>query len=221
MEFIDICIPGQSFGINDLCHDLFYNSTTGPICSLVNTEHCPLGCIDNSSYYANLNIEPIDKNYSGHCAIHYTGLEPCDNLNDARCNGTSIVQTCLADAFGFKKWINTNVCVNNATCQAGTCYEEGKGPVGEFNLNFNNIPLGTKYLIMLVSTILVLIGMVILMSTYGDSTSGLLVGLVLSMITSLTLTIIFHLSLLIAILYIIIGGAIFAVVIRKVFAGGM
>lgn len=84
---------------------------------------------------------------------------------------------------------------------------------------FNNLPIQTKYWIMLISCLIIVIFMTIIMSIFGNGIAGLLVGLIMSMITSLTLTIIFNLSLLIPILYIIIGGAICAFLIRKIFTG--
>lgn len=84
---------------------------------------------------------------------------------------------------------------------------------------FNNLSVNMKYFIMIICSLLVVIIMTILMSSFGDGLSGLLVGLVMSMITSLTLTIIFNLTLLIPILYILVGGAICAMLIRRIFAG--
>jgi hypothetical protein len=85
---------------------------------------------------------------------------------------------------------------------------------------FCSLTIAQKYWIMLVSSVLIVILMTILVASFGDGLAGLLVGLVMSMITSLTLTIIFGLTLLIPILYILIGGAIVAMLMRRIFAGG-
>jgi hypothetical protein len=222
-EYVDICFFNGRLGFNDLCRHMYYNSTAGVYCPFSQTVYCSLGCTDNSSYYENLGISPIDMNYSGRCSINYHGLEICYNENDTKCNGTSIVQTCLPDAFNFLRWIDTNVCINSATCQQGSCYLAGESPpqpTPTCDTFINCLTLNQKYTIMIVTSIMVIIAMVLIMSGFGEALAGLLVGLLMSMIVSLTLTLIFNLSLLIPILYILIGGAIFAILMRKIFTGG-
>lgn len=119
--------------------------------------------------------------------------------------------------------ITNNTCSSNADCSiiGQECYDgecitcNGCGNTG----NGNNLSQNTFYIIMIIICIFIIIIFTILMASFGDATSGLLVGLVASMITSVALTIVWKLSLIIPILYIIIGGSIVAVIVRRIFAG--
>ena len=88
------------------------------------------------------------------------------------------------------------------------------------NDNINNeLSLNMRYYIMLG----VSVGLLLLLSLFGvvghEPVGGFLSGLASSMLSSLTLSIIFKLSLLIPILYILIGGAIAVIITRKTTSG--
>jgi hypothetical protein len=112
----------------------------------------------------------------------------------------------------FTNYYDYQICINtlnNPSAQA-ISYEE------DF---FSNLSTNTKYLIMILSSVFILLFMTLILALFNEALSGLLVGLVMSMIVSLTLTLILGLTLLIPILYIIIGGSILAFLIRKIFTG--
>ena len=224
-DYYDVCVIGLiDVNFPDLCHHAYLNRTTnGLYCPFAERENCVLGCQDNATYWESIKSNPIDMNYSGHCAINYLGLQTCDNVNDTRCgtNSTDTIETCEPNGAGYNRWIQTNTCINNAVCKFGACYPIGEEPItppDNSNISFYlKWSIQFRYLVMLICSISALLIFTILLAVFGDATAGVLVGLVISMIVSLTLTIILQLSLIIPILYIIIGGAIVTILFKKIF----
>jgi hypothetical protein len=174
-------------------------------------------CFDTYSIYSDLNTYPPNNDYTGHCA---ECENDCLTENTTSCYDNTKIQKCKKYGSCLKQF-TIQTCDLDYYCLLGTCllntsYVE---PSDEDCIIFCDLTTNSKYWIMLISSVLILLIMTILMATFGDATSGLLVGLIMSMIVSLTLTIIFKLTLLIPILYIIIGGAICVIIIRKIFIG--
>ena len=135
-EYIDICIPSINFNPSGiLCHHLYYNSSVGAYCPIVNQVYCDVGCSDNTSYWDSINSDPIDMNYSGHCSLVYHGVPLCDVVGQVRCNGSYKVQTCTKNAFDVNEWLDTNTCINGFTCSSGSCVNATTNPNFEFIQN--------------------------------------------------------------------------------------
>jgi hypothetical protein len=108
----------------------------------------------------------------------------------------------------YQKYKTFKVCLSN--------FIDGNDIIGEGEAAdfINSIPISWRYLIMVIAVIIFFIIPLILAG--GD---GAIASLALSSLISLTLSIIFGLSLLIPIIYIIISGGLIALLIRKVSTG--
>jgi hypothetical protein len=220
-EFFDICIQGTQLGIQNICHHLYLNSSVGAYCPIAQEEICMLGCKDNSTYWESIQSSPIDRNYSAYCTLNYNGNPTCANLNDIKCNGTQTIQTCLKDSFDILKWTTTSTCINSATCTNGVCYLPGETPPNDDGTDsiFSVLSLQTKYWLMMIICVVALLFFTILLASYGDAQAGVIAGLVISMILSLFLSIVWNLTLIIPIIYIIFGGLAVAFLLRRTVTG--
>jgi hypothetical protein len=113
----------------------------------------------------------------------------------------------------FTNYYDYNICVNALGLSTEELATNNGSIFGE------GLTENTKYLIMLIASIVTLLLFTIIIAMFGDAAAGALVGLIMSMVVCLTLTLIFELTLLIPILFILIGGAIAAIIMRKIFAG--
>jgi len=228
---LDLCLG------NYLCH--FYNisgQTTDQTCpnyyhggygEIINKINCitetgsiVAECFDTFDIYNEQGTYPPNNNYSGYCS---ECKSDCNIENATSCYDSTSIQKCQKYHNCLKEF-TIKECDTNYYCFLGSCLlnttqrDIAKNETCVFCL-FDNLTENNKYGIMIISSVLILIVMTILLASFGQALAGLFVGLLMSMIVSLTLTLIFDLSLLIPILYIIIGGAITTVLIRKIFTG--
>jgi hypothetical protein len=200
----------------------YYDGQPNKIDCIQQTGSILAECFDTYEIYTGLNTYPPNNDYEGYCSECKTD---CVNEGATSCSSDlDSIQTCK-QYHSCLKLFTTKNCLTTEKCVLGTCILNTTTITGEENNDcgigclFNAWSTSTKYLVMIITTIFILLLFVLLLASFGDATSGLLVGLVVSMILSLTLTIIFNLSLLIPILYILVGGSVCVIIIRKIFIG--
>jgi hypothetical protein len=204
----------RAYNLTTGCEPALYNGTPNKIDCNINQSSILAECTDESKIYFNTsNIYPPNYDFHGTCNVC---ISDCSIENATSCYDIANVQKC-------KKYQSCLKLFTILTCSSGTsCYNglcQKTIPPSNEKCFFCSFSITTKYWIMLIASILILIIITILLAIFGDGLAGVLVGLVISMLTSLTLTLIFELSLLIPILYIIIGGSIATIIGRKVFMG--
>jgi hypothetical protein len=111
----------------------------------------------------------------------------------------------------FTKYQDWNICLDSINNENPATPQNNNTTGGLFA----SLSMNTKYIIMLVSTIGLFLVIMFFGMASGSGQAGVTGGLVVAMVVCLTLSIIFGLSLIIPILFIILGGVAVAFLIRK------
>lgn len=158
----------------------------------------------------------------------------CFIINQSVCADNSHVQTCQYDSTGYLSWNITQVCVENLNmncvggrCQyvAPQCFKDGDCTstqkcdlsnnkciaIGDDTSDlFGGISLTFRYIILIIAIFIALIVPMIL-----GGKEGVLAGLAFSSVITIALSVVFKLTPVLSIVYVILAGGVFAIMMRS------
>ena len=181
----------------------------------------------------------------GQCIGNYTSVinrDECFVTNLSICADNAHVKTCTYDIDGeYLYWNDTQTCMTglNMNCVAGKCQyvtpscfadsdcesdercdihgglcvSGANDDDSDFSISW--IPLSVRYILLIVISFLCL-----MFPMFMGGREGVLAGLAFSSVVVIALTIIFGLSIIIPVVYVVLAAGVFAAIIKGLFAGG-